>query len=237
MPYHKIHSAFKRDMSKRGNPVIEGDWARPEFAYLYDNLWRWSEKIDGTNTRLHWDGTDVTLGGRTDNAQIPAHLTDAIRKLGLLDTDLWAEKWPWLGSGSALTEQQFDRASEQRPDVTLYGEGYGPKIQKGGGLYRDDVSFILFDVKVGNWWLEPEAVKEVRRSFRIDAVPFWGLDTPVNVWNYIKSGLLTSEWHDRGVQIEGLVGTPQVPLFSRSGERIVMKLKVKDWEDLERSRQ
>ena len=30
----------------------------------------------------------------------------------------------------------------------------GMKIQKGGGRYiKDEVSFILFDVKIDKWWL------------------------------------------------------------------------------------
>lgn len=34
--------------------------------------------------------------------------------------------------------------------VTIFGEGYGVKIQKGGNYIPDDVNFILFDVRFGN---------------------------------------------------------------------------------------
>jgi hypothetical protein len=223
--YVKIHSAFMRDMSKRAAPVIPGKWARPEFEYLKHVPWRWTEKIDGTNTRLHWNGIDVQLGGRTDNAQIPAHLVNAIRELGLLDTEKWTENWT-VNVGESLTEY---------PDVTLYGEGYGPKIQKGGGLYRDDVGFILFDVRVGRWWLEPAAVRTVAEHFGLDTVPYYGEFSPVDAWDLICDDGLVSDWYERGVQIEGIVGTPLVPLFARDGSRVIMKLKVKDWEDLKRS--
>jgi hypothetical protein len=214
-PYHKIHTAFKRDTDAKNNPIIEWDWSLPEFAYLKDRPWRWTEKIDGTNTRLYWNGESVVLGGRTDNAQMPAHLTEAIRNLGLLD----ASKW----------EKKFLFTDGEKPSVTLYGEGYGPRIQKGGGLYRDNVSFILFDVRVGKWWLTPEDVKDVARYFEIGLVPeiYW-IYSPVEAWEAIKSGTFLSYWHKRGVVIEGVVGTPAVPLFTRGGERLVMKLKTRD---------
>lgn len=221
-PYHKINSAFKRDMSVKGNPVIPGEWAQPEFEYLQGSLWSWTEKIDGTNTRLHWNGDTVTLGGRTDNAQIPVHLTEAIRSMGLLDPEKWEEKWP--------VENDIE------PSVTIYGEGYGPKIQKGGGLYRDDVSFIVFDVRVGNWWLKREGVEEIAEYFGLETVPLWGTASPRDMWDIVCSGELYSSRFPKA-PIEGVVGTPQVPLFSRAGERVIMKMKVRDWEQLERTRQ
>ena len=47
-------------------------------------------------------------------------------------------------------------------DVTLYGEGYGARIQKGGGKYlAKSCDFVLFDVKIGDWWLRREAVDEI----------------------------------------------------------------------------
>ena len=57
--YPKIQTLFKRDDR---NVIIEGDWSVPEFAYLADKPWRWTEKVDGTNIRLHWDGRKVTSG-------------------------------------------------------------------------------------------------------------------------------------------------------------------------------
>lgn len=218
-PYLKINSAFKRDTSIPGNPVIEFDWSCPEFEYLWDVCWHWTEKIDGTNLRLYWNGNTVTLGGRTDRAQIPASITDVIKTRGLLEPGTWDRKWPAVDS-------------ENPPAVTLFGEGYGAGIQKGGGNYRSDVGFILFDVKVGDWWLRPEAVQEIAAEFGVQAVPFWGELTPGQAWGVIKSGGLRSAWP--GVEMEGIVGTPVVPLHTRRGDRVIMKMKARDWAEYQR---
>lgn len=216
-PYIKINSAFKRDTSIPGNPVIPGEWSQPEFEYLSGLPWRWTEKIDGTNIRLWWDGQTVTLGGRTDRAQIPASIVEAVAKLGLMEPGNWGFKWPpEPNDGSAVS-------------VTLYGEGYGAGIQKGGGNYRPDAGFILFDVKVGQWWLGPAAVQEVADYFGIDTVPSWGTSSPVVAWEVIKHQGLKSMWPN--VEMEGIVGTPATPLFTRSGQRLIMKMKQRDWTE------
>ena len=33
---------------------------------LKDCIWEFTEKIDGTNLRLNWDGHDMAYGGRKD---------------------------------------------------------------------------------------------------------------------------------------------------------------------------
>jgi hypothetical protein len=221
-PYLKINSAFKRNASIPGNPVIPGEWSCPEFEYLANLPWRWTEKIDGTNIRLWWEGQTVTLGGRTDRAQIPASIVEAVAKLGLMDPGSWQVKWPWL----------TPQVDELRPSVTLYGEGYGAGIQKGGGNYRSDAGFILFDVRVGHWWLEPYAVQEIADYFGLDTVPAYGVASPSVMWEVIKHEGLKS--HFPGVEMEGIVGTPAVPLQTRSGHRLIMKMKQRDWTEYAR---
>lgn len=222
--YHKINSAFNRDPSIRGNPVIPYEWTMPEFEYLSTSPWLWTEKINGVNIRLYWDGETVTLGGRTDNAQIPAKITEAVRELGLLETAQWEKKWPLKDS---------DHPGRSNPSVTLYGEGYGATVQKGGGLYRSDVSFILYDVRVGDFWLTRENVINVAEGFGLDVVPVFAEQCPVLMWEQIKGqGIKSGVFPD--APLEGVVGTPSVPLHRRNGERIIMKMKQRDWDEYTR---
>ena len=44
----------------------------------------------------------------------------------------------------------------------------GMKIQKGGGRYiKDEVSFILFDVKIDKWWLRRPDIEEIAGDLAI----------------------------------------------------------------------
>lgn len=206
--YPKIQTVWKRD---ERNVVVVGDYSTPELQYLADKDWIWTEKVDGTNIRLHWNGTDVTVGGRTDNAQVPALL---ISNLGpILDPSLWSKTFP------------------DADDVTVYGEGYGAKIQS-GGQYRADQTVIVFDVLVGRWWLSEANVADVAQNLGLDVVPAIGTFTLKQAWHRTTTDALRSHWPD--ARIEGLVGRPAVDLFNRRGERIMVKVKVKDWTDHER---
>jgi hypothetical protein len=120
-------------------------------------------------------------------------------------------------------------------DVTVYGEGYGAKIQS-GGMYRHDQSLIVFDVLVGRWWLTDESIADVAGKLGLDVVPLVTVATLSEAWARItKPGDLASRWP--GARIEGLVGRPAVPLFTRKGDRLIVKMKVKDWADYQRRSQ
>ena len=206
--YTKIQTAFKRDGRK---VIVPGDWTLPEFAYLADKAWTWTEKVDGTNIRLHWDGSKVTIGGRTDNAQVPASLVAALGPL--TDPGLWHGIFP------------------DADDVTVYGEGYGAKIQS-GGMYRPDQALIVFDVLVGRWWLADEDIADVARKLGLDVVPSYGELSLEEAWRAITEGRVVSRWEN--ARAEGLVGRTAVPLFTRAGDRLIVKMKVKDWADYQR---
>lgn len=204
--YHKIQTVFKRDASTKENRIIIGDYTLPEFAYLAGNTWVFTEKIDGTNIRVMWDGVDVRFGGKTDNASIPVKLYDALN-LQFADTDLFRQK--------------FDITP-----VCLYGEGYGAKIQKGGGNYRSDNGFVLFDVRIGEWWLQREDVEDIASHFLLDVAPIIGYGTLDDMVTMARTGI-QSTWGD--FQAEGIVARPSVELRTRNGQRIITKIKCKDF--------
>lgn len=204
--YEKIETVFCRDTdgTKR---LILNDFRNPTIAYLKNNTWVFTEKIDGTNIRIHWDGHKVEFGGRTDKAQIPAHLLDKLNEL----------------FATTEVEELFEQTWGDK-DVILFGEGYGPKIQN-GGAYRDDVSFILFDVLVGDNYQEREWVEKTAQMFGINVVPIVLVDSIEDGVNYVmthpKSTMGTA-------MMEGVVGRPMVELRDRRGERVIVKIK---WDD------
>lgn len=211
--YHKINTLFKREIEKSGRrkgEIIEGDWSLSEFEYLANNKWTFSEKVDGTNLRIYWDGSERKIGGRTDNAQIYAPLFDKLLKLFPEDKLL----------------KVFPKLYENELDIILFGEGYGSKIQKGGGNYRQDQSFVLFDVLIGDWWLKREDVENIAQKFGIDVVPIIGEGTLHDAVELARMGF-NSVWGD--FPAEGIVMRPAVELKARDSSRIIGKIKLKDF--------
>jgi len=204
--YHKIQTIFKRDPETKHKTLLHGQYSLPEFEYLKDNEWVFTEKVDGTNIRIIFDGENTTFGGRTDRAQIPADLVNALNDMFAPLRDKLREKFEDGG--------------------VLYGEGYGAKIQKGGGNYRPDQSFVLFDVKVGDFWLRENDVIDVAETLKLDIVPVIGRGTLDDMIEMTKAGF-NSRWGD--FQAEGIVARPATELKTRSGHRVITKLKCKDF--------
>lgn len=204
--YHKIETIFERDMDG-SKKLIPGKFRNKTVEFLKDNTWVFTEKIDGTNIRIHWDGHKVEFGGRTERAQIPAPLVNALNMM----------------FGGTDNEEIFEQKFGEN-DVILFGEGYGAGIQSGGN-YRKDVSFILFDVLVGNIFLERENVEDIARTFGIDVVPIIGegtLDDGVAFIMTRPKSTIGSAY------MEGIVARPKVEMRDRMGRRVIVKIKVRD---------
>ena len=209
--YHKIDGLFKRDEATKR--LMDGVYRNPAVEYLANNEWIFTEKIDGTNIRVYWDGHRVAFGGRTDKAQIPGPLMVTLEKL----------------FGGEVNEQIFEEHFGGK-EVTLYGEGYGAKIQNGGD-YRPDQSFILFDVNVGGVWLSRENVESVARYFGIDVVTVILRGTMQEAIEYVKARPASTIGT---AKMEGLVGRPALELLTANSNRLIVKVKVRDFEELEK---
>lgn len=208
--YHKIQTVYLRNPETKFKTLLEGQWAEPEFAYLADNEWVWTEKIDGTNMRVMWDGQRVSFGGKTDKATPPPFLLDAMAQTFTVDKMV----------ATFNTEPQ---------ETCLYGEGYGARIQKGGGGYiPDGVGFILFDVHIGNVWLESSNVDDIAGKLSVDRVPVVGKGPLVEAVGLAREGFDSLVGKRPS---EGLVMRPTVELLTRTGRRVITKIKHKDFRD------
>lgn len=218
MKFPKIETLYNRDL--KTFKVKTGELRLPEFGLI--NQWLITEKVDGTNIRVALEPSgQVRFGGRTDRAQIPTFLLDTLQ-------DMFPPE---------KMQAAFERDGEEWPQVVLYGEGYGVKIQK-GGKYRDSgTSFRLFDVRVGEWWLNWENVLDIAEKLEISTVPWYSeplTSFPVDVRglnSFFPEGSLVAlqEKKEMDVQPEGIVARTDPLLFTRRGQRVMWKLKLKDF--------
>lgn len=202
--YPKIQSIYKRN--EKTHEFIEGVFSLPEFEYLKENLWVFTEKVDGTNIWVDWDTERIRFGGRTDNAQIPTFLYNKLQEI--------------------FPVEKFESLYPHIP-MCLYGEGYGAKIQKGGKYIKDGVSFVLFDVLIDGWWLKRKDIEDIAHKLGTDIVPIVGYGTLADAVALIKEHTLKSKWGE--FLAEGLVLKPKVELKTRAGDRIITKIKHTDY--------
>lgn len=205
--YHKIETIFKRDDTTK--KLNEDEYRNEYVEFLKDNEWEFTEKIDGTNIRIYWDGHKVQYFGRTDKAQIPSQLLNYL-----------IEKF-----GGDTNEEMFEQLFGNK-EVTLIGEGYGAKIQN-GGEYRQDNSFALFDIMINDTFLGRENVKEIARILDIELVPVVLKGTLQEGINYVKTKPNSMIGTAKS---EGLVARPRCELQDNQGNRIIVKIKVRDFE-------
>jgi len=214
--YHKIQTVFKRDPLNKFKTLLEGEFSFPEFEYLKYNEWVYTEKVDGTNIQIKL-GTEAQMffGGRTEKAQMFPKLQAALEaQFNPLQSKLVEH----------FKETLFNKRNPS--PVFFFGEGYGAGIQKGGGNYRQEAGFCLFDVRVGDWWLNRADVERIAGDFGLDIAPVIGYG---DLWSMVHHARLgfKSQWGD--FEAEGIVARPAVEMRCRDGSRIITKIKCKDF--------
>ena len=247
--YTKINTLYKRygvEESERSHPLKNcikiGEYSEPETEVLKDLKWECTEKIDGTNMSVHLipeykhlydalgnplplvDTTTVIdykmeIHGKTENANTPKHLQARMEEL--FNKEKLIEVFTKNGIAPTQT-------------IEVFGEGYGQKIQKGGNYIKDGVDFILFDVKIGKFWLTREACEDIAKKLGVKIVPLVGYMTIPEAEEYVKKGFKSNIAENKDYDAEGLVCKAPCGLLKRNGDRLITKIKTCDYRDLER---
>lgn len=202
MEYPKIQTLwFRHPGGKRY--LIENEWAKPEFQTLADLQWLWTEKVDGTNIRVIYnhEKKSIHFAGRTDRAQLLPQLERRLKEI------FPVEKF-----------KQFDTS------LILFGEGYGEKIQK-GGKYISGQDFVLFDVFF-NRFVTFYEVTIIASKLGIKHVPIIGSGSLYNAVGFVRRKF-ESSWGD--FDAEGIVCRLPVELQNGKGERVMTKIKLRDF--------
>ena len=250
--YQKINTIFKRDNKNIIMPYA--GFVQPEFEYLRNLKWRAEEKINGTNMRIevtpkieyqveYYSNTDlvetdiplgvhftVTIKGKTDNAQIPPMLQKYMEEtypddkvLEALGLKEWIPVEEWK-------EHKWNDVIDI-PKYTIYGEGYGAKIQKAGGNYiKNGVSFASFDVKVNDIYLLTDNRDDIINKLGAPIAPFIGYFTIDEAIEYVRKGFKSRIAENKDFIAEGLVLRTELGLRNRRGERLIVKIKYEDFQ-------
>ena len=198
---YTFDSEIKRFRKKLYNPIVE---------YLKDCKWFGTEKIDGTNTRVLWNGHSFEFAGRTDSGDLPKALRELLANTFNYDMEI-------------LFEQKFGNK-----EVILFMEGYAGKIQN--GAYQGPESIIGFDIMIGDVYLDKAVSKQIFEELGLKFVPVLEFNNLQECIDYVynnKQSIIQPE-----SKIEGLVCYPAVRLYDHQGKRIIVKIKNKDLNKL-----
>lgn len=223
--YTKINTLYKRERDGvLKNCIIPGDFSDKATEYLKDCLWDCYEKVDGTNMSFYFDGHDIDIHGKTENAQISPKLLQYMQSL--VTVDKLVEIFP----------VKYDENGQEMPMVVrIYGEGFGGNIQKAASKYRPDgrFDFIVFDISVNDKYLNRESVEDICGKLGLPMVPLIGTMTIPEAEEIVKRGFVSQVAESDGFIAEGLVCRPVVPLLDENGKRVIVKIKTCDYQQLE----
>jgi len=211
--YHKIETLWK--FNSETHKYHHGEFYNRNVEILQNNLWTFTEKIDGTNFRIIWDGHKLTYGGRTNKAIFSKEQIQFIEERLI----------------NEYIETTFEQIFKEK-EVYVFGELYGNGIQKGGGLYTNGngLSFKVFDIMIDEIFLTFDNAKELSSGLGYDFVPFVMVG---NIQQGIDYVLQNEKSTFSNAKLEGLVGKPVGDFKDRLGKRIVAKIKRRDLENIE----
>ena len=180
--------------------------------------WVIRRKLDGANIRIQWDGEQALWNGKTNNFQCGARLTEYMN--------------------NTFLEEIFEEKFGRDVNVVIFGEHMGPKVQ-GNELDLDDDQIFVYDVNINGFWQPKENVREIASYFGCLTCydVMWGRDFNDNIVDYSCEALEKRSLRDiimlvtagRFKTWEGIVATPEVECRNQKGERVIVKVKTKDY--------
>lgn len=166
------------------------------------------EKIHGSSASVSWKRNEskeklVFFAGGCKQ--------EDFRKL-FPDDEWWLEKFDKFGAD----------------EITVYGEVYGGKLQGMRETYGDKMGFIVFEVKIGDSWLNVPDAWEVAAKLGLEFVPHRKIRCTINALDAERdrdSVQAARNGMGRGHPREGIVIHPLEEMFYKTGQRVIVKHK------------
>lgn len=192
-----------------GYAKISNLYKRPDFLKLFREVYV-SEKLHGTSCNIsfesgnHPNGGIQFFSGGADHSQF-CMLFDKAKLLDIYrNSSLWGK------------------------NVTLYGEGVGGKLQAMSHTYGKKLSFVVFDVKVDDKWLDVPEAQKVAERFQQEFVWYTIADNTIEELNRYRdqpSELAKVRGCGDDKPAEGIVVKPLYECYDKNGGRWYVKHK------------
>ena len=113
-------------------------------------------------------------------------------------------------------------------DLTIFGEAYGGKEQGMSAVYGKVPSFIVFEVMIGDVWLNVPNAEDVANKLNLEFVPYEKVSTDLDSLNAERdrdSIVAIRRGMGEGKLREGVVLKPLIEMTKNNGDRIIVKHK------------
>lgn len=120
------------------------------------------------------------------------------------------------------------------PEVVVFGEGYGGKMQGMRATYGDKLKFVAFDVKVGETWLSVPDAEDVAKKLGLEFVVYAKVSTDLASLDFerdlpSRQAIRNGCGHDKIA--EGIVLRPLMEFRDNRGNRVIAKHKRKEFSE------
>jgi len=176
------------------------------------------EKVHGTSCHIRWDG----------------------KKMHLFSGGAAGESFAKCFDIPSLTAKLLEVFGDK--PACVYGEGYGGKEQGMRDTYGATLCFIVFDVQVGEYWLDLPGAVDVATKLGLEFVPYERIPATVEAMNAARDkpsevavrrgcGGNTDKYGFCPPISEGVVLRPIYRIYGENGERICCKHKRDEFKE------
>lgn len=125
-------------------------------------------------------------------------------------------------------------------DVVIFGEAYGGKQQGMSHTYGKDLKFIVFDVKVGDNWLNVPNAEDVAHKLGLEFVHYAKIPTDLEALNQHRDFSSVQAYRNGcgdDKKREGIVLRPLIEMRTNNGDRVICKYKPDEFNETKTKRE
>lgn len=176
-----------------------------------------SEKVHGTSTHVKYDVESDSLSFFSGGCQ--------------------HENFLKIFDHENLIEAFRQNAAEHpHKKITMFGEGYGGKMQRMSDTYGKELRFIAFEVLIDECWMGVPQADRIATRLGFEFVPYKLINTTeeeINAEMMADSEIAIRRGMGPGKMREGIVLRPPVELQHPNGGRIIVKHKRPEFAERE----
>lgn len=174
-----------------------------------------SEKIHGTSAHIRWQDNQIHFfsGGECNQ-----------KFSNLFNISELKEKFQAIGVD----------------DFVIYGEAYGGKQQGMRKTYGDDLKFIVFEVKIGDCWLDMYSADKFASGLGFEFIWYARCKTDIKELDEARDCVSVQAFRNGmgdDKKSEGIVIRPLIEVTKNNGKRIIAKHKRADFSETKTPRE